>query len=87
MAAHLSPCQHVKKLLAGYLYSIKPERCLAKKIQLNIADRWFWGFEHKLPYPPYEECVIYQSGRQGGSTPGLLLFFLWISTSCCLLSE
>ena len=40
-----------KMLLVGYLYSIKSERRLVQEVQLNIAYRWFCGFElaDKLP--------------------------------------
>ena len=38
-------------LLVGYLYGIKSERRLVHEIQLNIAYRWFCGFElaDKIP--------------------------------------
>ena len=32
-------------LLVGYLYGIKSERRLVQEIQLNVAYRWFCGFE------------------------------------------
>ena len=40
-----------KMLLVGYLYGIKSERHLVQEVQLNIAYRWFCGFElaDKLP--------------------------------------
>lgn len=40
-----------KMLLVGYLYGIKSERRLVQEIQLNIAYRWFCGFElsDKIP--------------------------------------
>lgn len=34
-----------KMLLVGYLYGIKSERRLEEEVQLNIAYRWFCGFE------------------------------------------
>lgn len=34
-----------KMLLVGYLYGIKSERRLVEDVQLNIAYRWFCGFE------------------------------------------
>ena len=34
-----------KMLLIGYLYGIKSERRLVEEVQLNIAYRWFCGFE------------------------------------------
>ena len=38
-------------LLVGYLYGIKSERRLVQEVQLNIAYRWFCGFElaDKIP--------------------------------------
>src|SRR5699024_11898668 len=38
-------------LLVVYLYSIKSERRLVQEVQLNIAYRWFCGFElgEKIP--------------------------------------
>ena len=49
MAAHLLTL--FKMLLVGYLYGIKSERRLVQEIQLNIAYRWFCGFElgEKIP--------------------------------------
>ena len=40
-----------KMLLVGYLYGIKSERRLVQEVQLNIAYRWFCGFElaDKIP--------------------------------------
>lgn len=35
----------LKMLLIGYLYGIKSERRLVEEVQLNIAYRWFCGFE------------------------------------------
>ena len=40
-----------KMLMVGYLYGIKSERRLIQEVQLNIAYRWFCGFElgEKIP--------------------------------------
>ena len=40
-----------KMLLVGYLYGVKSERRLVQEVQLNIAYRWFCGFEltDKIP--------------------------------------
>ena len=45
------PVSMFKMLLVGYLYGIKSERRLVQEIQLNIAYRWFCGFElaDKIP--------------------------------------
>ena len=47
----VDPVSMFKMLLVGYLYSIKSERRLVQEVQLNIAYRWFCGFElaDKLP--------------------------------------
>lgn len=41
----VDPVCMFKMLLVGYLYGIKSERRLVEEIQLNIAYRWFCGFE------------------------------------------
>lgn len=41
----VDPVSMFKMLLVGYLYGIKSERRLVQEIQLNIAYRWFCGFE------------------------------------------
>ena len=47
----VAPVSMFKMLMVGYLYGIKSERRLVQKIQLNIAYRWFCGFElgEKIP--------------------------------------
>lgn len=47
----IDPVNMFKMLLVGYLYGIKSERRLVQEIQLNIAYRWFCGFEFgdKIP--------------------------------------
>lgn len=47
----VDPVSMFKMLLVGYLYGIKSERRLVQEIQLNIAYRWFCGFElaDKIP--------------------------------------
>lgn len=47
----IDPVSMFKMLLVGYLYGIKSERRLVQEIQLNIAYRWFCGFEfgEKIP--------------------------------------
>ena len=41
----VDPVCMVKMLLIGYLYGIKSERRLTEDISLNLAFRWFCGFE------------------------------------------
>lgn len=50
-APSVDPVSMFKMLLVGYLYGIKSERRLVQEIQLNIAYRWFCGFElaDKIP--------------------------------------
>lgn len=47
----VDPVCMVKMLLVGYLYGIKSERRLTEDIALNLAFRWFCGFElnDKIP--------------------------------------
>ena len=41
----IDPVSMFKMLLIGYLYGIRSERRLVEEIRLNIAYRWFCGFE------------------------------------------
>lgn len=41
----IDPVSMFKMLLIGYLYGIKSERRLVEEVLLNIAYRWFCGFE------------------------------------------
>lgn len=47
----VDPVCMIKMLLVGYLYGIKSERRLTEDIALNLAYRWFCGFEltDKIP--------------------------------------
>ena len=47
----VDPVSMFKMLLVGYLYGIKSERRLVQEVLLNIAYRWFCGFElaDKIP--------------------------------------
>ena len=47
----VDPVSMFKMLLVGYLYGIKSERHLVQEVHLNIAYRWFCGFElaDKIP--------------------------------------
>ena len=42
---YVDPVSMFKMLLVGYLYGIKLECRIVQEIQLNIAYRWFCGFE------------------------------------------
>ena len=41
----VDPVSMFKILLVGYLYGIKSERRLVEEVRLNLAYRWFCGFE------------------------------------------
>ena len=41
----VDPVLLVKYLLLGYLYGIESERRIEREIQVNVAYRWFWGFD------------------------------------------
>lgn len=47
----IDPVSMTKMLIVGYLYGIKSERRLIEDISLNLAYRWFCGFElsDKIP--------------------------------------
>ena len=47
----INPVFMIKMLIIGYLYGIKSERRLEEEINLNIAYRWFCGFDlcDKIP--------------------------------------
>jgi len=51
-----------KMLFIGYLYGIRSERQLVKEIDMNVAYRWFLGFNlgHKVP----DASVISQNRRR-----------------------
>ena len=49
----VAPVSMFKMLLVGYLYGIKSEHRLVLEIQLNIAYRWFCGFELGDKIPDY----------------------------------
>ena len=41
----VDPVCMFKMLLVGYLYGIKSERRLEEEVRLNLAYRWFCGFD------------------------------------------
>ena len=47
-----------KMLLVGYLYGVKSERRLVQEVQLNIAYRWFCGFELTDKIPDHSTLKI-----------------------------
>lgn len=56
-------------LLIGYFYDIKSERKLKKEIQVNLAYRWFIGYDidEKIP----DHSVISQTRRRKFSNSGI----------------
>lgn len=58
----IDPVCLIKMLLVGYLYGIRSERRLEEEIALNIAYRWFCGFElvDKIP----DHSVFSQNRRR-----------------------
>ena len=57
----VDPVSMFKMLLIGYLYGIKSERRLVEEVQLNIAYRWFCGFELDDAYGKWD-LIEFQSG-------------------------
>ena len=51
----IDPVSMFRMLLVGCLYGIKSERRLEEEVRLNIACRWFCGFELDdiIPDPPH----------------------------------
>ena len=49
----IDPVSMFRMLLVGYLYGIKSERRLEEEVRLNIAYRWFCGFELDAPIPDH----------------------------------
>jgi len=58
----VDPVCLVKMLLVGYLYGIRSERKLEEEVTLNIAYRWFCGFELTDPIP--DHSVFSQNRRR-----------------------
>lgn len=52
----------IKMLLVGYLYGIRSERRLEDEITLNIAYRWFCGFNMMERIP--DRLVFSQNRRR-----------------------
>lgn len=63
------PVVLVKMLLIGYLYDIKSERKLEKEIQVNLAYRWFIGYDIDGKIP--EHSVISQTRRRKFTNSGI----------------
>jgi transposase len=49
----VDPVVIFKMLLIGYLYGITSERRLAQEVSLNLAYRWFLGYDFDVPTPDH----------------------------------
>jgi len=49
----VDPVVIFKMLLVGYLYGITSERRLAQEVSLNLAYRWFLGYDFDVPTPDH----------------------------------
>jgi transposase len=49
----IDPVVLFKMLLIGYLYGITSERRLARELSLNLAYRWFLGYDFDQPTPDH----------------------------------
>jgi len=49
----VDPVALFKMLLIGYLYGITSERRLARELSLNLAYRWFLGYDFDQPTPDH----------------------------------
>jgi transposase len=49
----VDPAVLFKMLLIGYLYGITSERRLARELSLNLAYRWFLGYDFDQPTPDH----------------------------------
>jgi transposase len=47
----VDPVVLVKMLLVGYLYDIRSERRLVEEVRLNLAYRWYAGYERTRKSP------------------------------------
>ena len=59
----VDPVCMFKMLLVGYLYGIKSERRLEAEVQLNLAYRWFCGFELDEAIPDHSKPEL-ANGRK-----------------------
>ncbi|MCH9051554.1 MAG: transposase [Proteobacteria bacterium] len=71
MKAHYSPlgcpsvCPElmVRMLIVGYCYSIRSERRLCQKVQMNLAYRWFCGLGLEDKVPHHSTFSVNRHGR------------------------
>ena len=58
----IDPVVLFKMLFIGYLFGIRSERQLVKEIQVNVAYRWFLGFDFTTKVP--DASTISQNRRR-----------------------
>jgi transposase len=61
----VDPVVLFKMLLIGYLYGITSERRLARELSLNLAYRWFLGYDFDQPTP--DHSVLSKARARFGS--------------------
>jgi transposase len=62
----VDPVVLFKMVLVGYLYGITSERRLAEEVRLNLAYRWFIGYD--LDERPPDHSVLSKARQRFGST-------------------
>src|SRR5688572_5687289 len=75
----VDPVVLFKMLLLGYLYGISSERRLAQEISLNLAYRWFLGYDFDMPTP--DHSVLSKARARFG--PAVFEAFFQQSIECC----
>lgn len=80
----VDPVSMFKMLLVGYLYGIKSERRLVQEVQLNIAYRWFCGFElaDKIP----DHSTFSKTRLRKWNERQLFQQVFWEIIRCCVTS-
>jgi transposase len=68
----VDPVVLVKLALLGYLYGITSERRLAEEVRLNLAFRWFLGYDLDEPTP--DHSVLSKARRRFGVTVSQAFF-------------
>lgn len=64
----IDPVSMIKMLLVGYLYGLKSERRLIEDVTLNIAYRWFCGFDLSDKIPDHSLFSQNRRRRFGDNT-------------------
>lgn len=64
----IDPVSLIKMLLIGYLYGIRSERRLEEEVTLNLAYRWFCGFNIMDRIPDHSVFSQNRRRRFGGTS-------------------